>query len=57
MVGVSGVTVGTSLSLTGVGTSIGVPIAGCTSVLTSVAILITDDYFSKLKFRYRKLKD
>ena len=55
MVGVSGVTVGTSLSLAAVGTSIGVLIAGCT-FFTSVTTRITNEYFSKLKLRYTKLK-
>ena len=57
LVGVSGRIVGTSLSITGVGTSIGVPIAGCSSFLASVATLILNEFFSKLKLGYTKLKD
>ena len=37
--------------------SIGIPIASCSALLTSIAILITDEYISKLKIRYTKLRD
>ena len=47
MVGFNGVSVGTSLSLTGVGANISVPIAGCTSSLASDSTLITDEFFLK----------
>ena len=53
----SGLAVGRSLTVTGVGASIGVPVAGCTSILPSVATLFTNEYFSKFKLRYTKLKD
>ena len=56
LVAVSGLTVGTSLSMRGVGTIIGVPIEGCSSFLASVATLITNEYLPKLKLRYTKLK-
>ena len=49
--------VGTSLSIRGVGASIGVPIAGCVSFIASVATLITNEDFSKVKLRYKKLED
>ena len=54
LVGFSGLTVGTSLPLAGVGTSIGVPLTGCT-LLNSVTTLITTEFFSKFKTRYTKL--
>ena len=56
LVAVSGLTVGTSLSMRGVGTIIGVPIEGCSSFLASVATLITNENLPKLKLRYTKLK-
>ena len=37
--------------------SIGIPIAGCSALLTSIAILIKNEYISKLKIRYTKLRD
>ena len=37
--------------------SIGKPIASCSALLTSLAILITNEYISKLKLRYTKLRD
>ena len=37
--------------------SIGIPIASCSALLTSIAILITNEYISKLKIRYTKLRD
>ena len=46
--GVSGLAVGTSLSIRGVGASIGFAKAGCTSFLSSVATLTTDAYCSNL---------
>ena len=36
--------------------SIGIPIASCSALLTSIAILITNEYISKLKLRYTKLR-
>ena len=57
LVVISGLTVSKSLSLTRVRTNICVPIAGYTSLLAIVATLLTNEYFSKLKLRYTKLKD
>ena len=37
--------------------SIGIPIASCSALLTSVAILIAKEFISKLKTRYTKLRD
>ena len=37
--------------------SIGIPIASCSALLTSIAMLITNEYISKLKIRYTKLRD
>ena len=37
--------------------SIGIPISSCSALLTSIAILITNEYISKLKIRYTKLRD
>ena len=53
---VTGVTTVTSLSLTGDRTSIGVLFAVCTSFLTGVTTMITNEYFSKTKLRYTKRK-
>ena len=45
--GVSGLSVSRSISITEVGTSIVVPIAGCSSFLARIATLITNDFFSE----------
>ena len=37
--------------------SIGIVLTSSTALLTSLAILITNEYISKLKFRYTKLRD
>ena len=37
--------------------SIGIVLTSSTVLLTSLAILITNEYFSKLKLRYTKLRD
>ena len=37
--------------------SIGVVLASSSAVLTSLAILFTNEYISKLKIRYKKLRD
>ena len=47
----------TSSTLSKVKLSIGVPIASCSSSVTSIAILIANEYISKLKIRYTKLRD
>ena len=57
IMGASGLTVGTALSVTRVGATIGIPIAGASAFLTSVAVLITNEYIAKLKMRYTKLRD
>ena len=57
LTGVAGVSTGSALSITGVGTAIGIPIASSTAFLASMATLITNEYFSKLKIRYTKLRD
>ena len=36
---------------------IGIPITSCSAVLTSIAILITNEYHSKLKICYTKSRD
>ena len=36
---------------------IGIPIASCSALLTSIAILNKNEYISKLKIRYTKLGD
>ena len=36
--------------------SVGIVISSCTALLTSIAILITNEYISKLKIRYTKLR-
>ena len=35
----------------------GINVSSSTALLTSIAILITDEYTSKLKIRYTKLRD
>ena len=37
--------------------SVGIVISSSTALLTSIALLITNEYISKLKIRYTKLKD
>ena len=54
--------VGSGLAITSstfslINPSIGIPIASCSALLTSIAILITNEYISKLKIRYTKLRD
>ena len=57
LTGSSGVIVGSTLTATGVGASIGVPIAGASAFIASIATLITNEYLSKRKARYTKLRD
>ena len=47
----------TSSSFSLINPSIGIPIASGSALLTSIAILITNEYISKLKIRYTKIKD
>ena len=47
----------TSSTFSLINPSIGIPIASYSALLTSVAISITNEYISKLKIRYTKLRD
>ena len=47
----------TSSTFSFINPSIGIPIASCSALLTSLAILITNEYISKLKLRHTKLRD
>ena len=47
----------TSSTFSFINPSIGIPIASCSALLTSLAILITNEYISTLKIRYTKLRD
>ena len=47
----------TSSTFSLINPSKGIPIASCSALLTSIAILITNEYISKLKIRYTKLRD
>ena len=47
----------TSSTFSFINPSIGIPIVSCSALLTSLAILITNEYISKLKLRYTKLRD
>ena len=47
----------TSSTFSLINASIGIPTASCSALLTSIAILITNEYISKLKIRYSKLRD
>ena len=47
----------TSSTFSLINPSIGIPIASCSALLTSIAILITNENISKLKMRYTKLRD
>ena len=49
LTGIAGLSSGSTLSLTGVRASVGVPIAASTSFLASMARLITNEYFFKIK--------
>ena len=52
----SGSAISTSTMLL-INPSIGIVLTSSTALLTSLAILITNDYISKLKLRYTKLSD
>ena len=49
-------TVGSS-SMALISPGVGIVISSSTALLTSIAILITKEYISKLKIRYTKLRD
>ena len=52
----SGSTIGSS-AMSLINPSVGIVISSSTALLTSIAILITNEYISKLKIRYTKLRD
>ena len=52
----SGLAIGTS-TMSLLNPSIGIVLTSSTGLLTSIAILITNEYISKLKTRYTKLRD
>ena len=52
----SGSAIGTS-TMSIINPSIGIVLTSSTALLTSLAILITNEYISKLKLRYTKLRD
>ena len=52
----SGSAIGTS-TMSLLNPSIGIVLTSSTALLTSIAILITNEYISKLKIRYTKLRD
>ena len=52
----SGSAIGTS-TMSLINPSIGVVLTSSSALLTSIAILITNEYISKLKIRYTKLRD
>ena len=47
----------TSSTFSFINPSLGIPIASCSALLTSLAILFTKEYISKLKLPYTKLRD
>ena len=56
LIGVGGLNVGSGLTISGTAPARMVT-AGGTPFLSSISTLITNEYFSKLKIRYIKLKD
>ena len=46
----------TSSTFSFINPSIGIPIASCSALLTSLAILITNEYISNINLRYTKLR-
>ena len=57
LTGASGVVVGSTLTATGVGATIGVLIAIVSAFIASIATVITNEYLPKRKARYTKLRD
>ena len=47
----------TSSTLSLLNPSVGFVITGTTALITSIAILITNEYISKIRLRYTKLRD
>ena len=56
LIGGVGLGVGTGLTIYGLA-PVGVSCAGGISFLSNISTLITNEYFSRLKIRYVKLKD
>ena len=54
---VGGVSTGSSSTMGLINPGVGINISSSTALLTSIAILITNEYISKLKIRYTKLRD
>ena len=54
---VIGLAVGSFLPLTVVESTISVLIASCSAFLARVAIILTNEFFSKLQMKYTKLQD
>ena len=59
---ITGILIGSGSAITSstfslINPSIGIPIASCSALLTSTAVLITNEYISKFKRRYTKLRD
>ena len=52
----SGSAISTS-AMSNINPSVGIVLTSSTALLTSLAILITNEYISKLKLRYTKLRD
>ena len=57
LTGSTGLAVGSSLTLTGAGASVVVPIATATFFVSSTAALKSNESYRKLKLRYTKLRD
>ena len=55
LIGSSSAIVSSTMAL--INPSAGIVISSTTALLTSIAILITNEYMSKLKIRYTKLRD
>ena len=56
LIGVGGLSVGSGLTISGIA-PVGLVTVGSISFLSSISTLITNDYFSKIKIRYTKLRD
>ena len=56
LIGGVGLTVGSGLTISGLA-PVGIMCAGSISFLPSVSTLVTNEYISKLKIRYKKLRD
>ena len=56
LIGIGGSSVGSGLTLSGIA-PVGMVTVGSISFLSSISTLITNEFFSKLKIRYTKLRD